>query len=320
MIERVLLVVNSASGTGCAPSLPAELVRGLRTSAGRLRELELALVRDHLAARLAAASFLKQGAGAESAVVAAGGGGTLRAAVEGVLDADAGSRTRVGALRMGSGNVIARRLGVAREPLAGISQVGAAIRLERAVARPVIRCAFGTAGAGRDVRHAVVMCGLGQWGRTSGDLARWHRRLAGARVAAAIVTGLERLNHLEYAAAAGGRLVEAAMRPSSCERVEVAFGGATERFRLLAGTVMTAPIGGIPFDPRVAPGEVAAAALLVPRGGMPRRFRLGLGQSLHIRLLDRQAVEFFLDEDPEDAHREISLAVAGSISFLEVAA
>src|SRR5438270_14012995 len=107
MIERALLIVNSASGTGCAPSLPGELMRGLGDSAGQLRELEVALVRDHPAARLAAASFL-EASGRSATVIVAGGGGTLRAAVEGVFDAGAEGRALIGALRMGSGNVVAR--------------------------------------------------------------------------------------------------------------------------------------------------------------------------------------------------------------------
>jgi len=319
VVDRVLLIVNSASGTGFAPSLPGELMRGLRESAGPLRELEVALVRDHPAARLAAASFL-EASDAPAAVIAGGGGGTLRAAVEGVMDAGADCGTRIGALRMGSGNVIARRLGVAREPLIGIHQLGAAIRFGSDALRPIIRCEFGAGDGAVDVRHAVVMCGLGQWGRTSGDLARWHRRVARGRSAAAAIVGLERANHLEYVAAAGGRLLEAAVWPSACERVEVTFGGGAERYRLLAGTVMTAPIGGIPFDPQIERGEAAAGALMVPRGGRPRRFRLSPAETLRIRLVDRRAVEFFLDEDPEIAHGEISLSVAGNLSFLEVAA
>lgn len=319
MIERVLLIVNSASGTGTAPSLAAGLMRDLRDSCGPVRELEVALVRDHPAARLATATFL-DGSDPPAAVIAGGGGGTLRAAVEGVFDAQAHCRTLVGGLRMGSGNVLARQLGVARDPRVGIHQLGAAIRAGRSSRRAVIRCRFGTDSGDDDVRHAVVMCGLGQWGRTSGDLARWHRRFAGGRAAAAALAGLERVNHLEYFAAASSRLVEAAVWPAACERVEVAHGETLERYRLLAGTVMTTRIGGIPFDPQIEAGEVAAGVLLMPRGGRPRRFRLSPGRPLHIRLVDRRAVEFFLDEDPEVAHHELCLEIADTISFLEVAA
>jgi hypothetical protein len=240
--------------------------------------------------------------------------------VEGVCDR-AGSelpgpeRTLVGALRMGSGNVVARRLGIARDPLEAVRELGAAIREDRSIRCSVIRARIGT-DSGEDVRHAVTMCGLGQWGRCSGDLARWHRRLPRGRAAAAVVPCLERLNHLEYACAASTRLVEAAVRPAACERVEVEHRGRREAFRLLAGAVMSFRIGGIPFDPKVAAGEAAAGALLIPRGGFPRRFRLEVGEALRIQLLDRESVEFFLDEDPEVARGSITIEIAGTLSFL----
>src|SRR5690242_20850313 len=52
------------------------------------------------------------------------GGGTLRAVVEGACDGSAGlpciDRLRIGALRMGSGNVVARQLGMPVDPIAGM--------------------------------------------------------------------------------------------------------------------------------------------------------------------------------------------------------
>ena len=315
MIERVLLIVNSASGTGCAAGLPAELLAGLHESCPGLREVELAIVCRHPDAREAAAEFAA-GSDGTPAVIAGGGGGTLRAAVEGVIDAGVGETAVLGALRMGSGNVLAKRLGIARDPLTGIRQLGCAVAAERTVAQPVIRCRFGTTHGAEDVRHATLMCGLGQWGRCSGDLARWHRALERGRRVIAAVGSLERLTPIEYMAAAGGRLLEATVRPSACELVDVTYGGDSERYRLLAGTAMTVRIGGIPFDPRVEPGAAAVRALLVPRGGRPRRFRLTPGGPVELTLADRDSVEFFLDEDPEIAHGRIVLDVAARISFL----
>ena len=49
---------------------------------------------------------------------------------------------------------------------------------------------------------------------------------------------------------------------------------------------------------------------------MLRTWRLSAGESLHVKLLDRESVEFFLDEDPEQAYREITLEVAGTLAFL----
>ena len=315
VIERLLLVVNSASGSGLSRALPGALLGGLRDECPGVRELEVAMVREHPAARQATASFLRASA-SPAAVIAGGGGGTLRAAVEGVYDAGAAGRVVAGALRMGSGNVLARRLGIDRDPLDGARQLGRAIRAARTQRLPVIRCRFGTASGPDDVRHAVVMCGLGQWGRCSGDLARWHRLAPFSRAAFAAAAGIERVNHVEYIAAAGGRLLEAAVRPESCERVEVSWGGRAETYRLLAGAAMTVPISGIPFDPQVTEGDAEAGVLLVSRDWRLRRFRLTPHSALTISLLDREAVEFFLDEDPEVAHGEISLDVAGTLPFL----
>lgn len=320
MVRRILLIVNRSSGTGCSPSLVGALMDELRQAGGRPEEREVALVEDHAGARLAARSFL----GASSlpgAVIVGGGGGTLRAAVEGICDGAAGAlpgarQVRLGALRMGSGNVVARRLGVAIEPVEGMRQLVQSLSAGRTTPCAVIRCRFGTAAGGEDVRHAVTMCGLGQFGRTSGDLARWHRRLAEPRRAMASVVGLERLNTLEYAASAAGRLAATAVHPASAERVEVTLGGRRERFRLMAGAVMNFGIGAIPFDPRVTMGEPAAGVLLLPRAGRLRTWRLAAGESLRVTLLDRESVEFFLDEDPERAHRHITVEVAGTLAFL----
>jgi hypothetical protein len=304
---RVLLIVNSESGTGCAQGLPAALAQELRRSDATPGDLELAVVRDHPTARELAAEFAADSQCA-GAVIAAGGGGTLRAAVEGVFDACAADRVVMGALRMGSGNVLARRLGIAREPLAGIRQLGTALASGSTQCRPVLRCELGTRDGRVDVRHAVVMLGLGQWGRCAGDLARWHRRAGSARAALARVGGIERVNHLEYAVAAGARLLESAVRPGACELVDVTRAGATERFRLLAGVALTTPIAGLPTKPGV---------VLVPRGGRPRRSELPSPDPLRIALLDRGSVEVFLDEDPEVAHGSISIELARTILFLE---
>jgi hypothetical protein len=160
------------------------------------------------------------------------------------------------------------------------------------------------------------MCGLGHWGRCSGDLARWHRRARRARDLLGGVAGLERVTQLEYVVAAGLRLAHATVWPAGCERVELTFAGRTERFRLLAGAVLAGRVAGLPFDPRIGEAEVAAGALIVPVAGRPRRLRLSSDGAMHLRLLDRRAVEFFLDEDPEIAFDEVTIDVAGALAFL----
>jgi hypothetical protein len=319
MVERVLLLVNRRSGTGHGPALAVQLSHQLR-EAGSGAEVDVELVDDHPAARRVTRSFVAASP-RPAALIVAGGGGTLRAVVEGVCD-DAGpvlpdaSRIRLAALRMGSGNVVARRLGVALDALEGMHGIAASLRGGRTTACSVIRCRFGTATGAEDVRYAVTMCGLGQFGRSPGDLARWHRRFEKPRRALAPLVGIERLNNVEYILSAGGRMFAATLCPPLCERLEVTIRGHKERFRLLAGAVMNLPVNGMPFGAGVGMEEAAVGVRLLPWGGRLRAWRLGLGERLDLTLLDRKSIEFFLDEDPELAFGSLSLEVAGTLAFV----
>ena len=319
MVERLLLLVNRSSGTGHRAALVDQLANELRQVAGPVADLDVEVVDDHPTARRVARWFVASSP-RPAALIVAGGGGTLRAAVEGVCD-DAGrvlpgaGRIRLGALRMGSGNVVARRLGVARDSLEGIHGIAASLRADRTTACSVIRCRFGTATGTEEVRYAVTMCGLGQLGRTPGDLARWHRRLETPRRAIAPLVGIERLNRVEYMLSAGGRMLASTIYPPRCERVEVTVRGHSERFRLLAGAVMNFRISGMP-DAGVGIDEAAVGVQLLPWGGRLRAWRLGFGEKLGVTLLDRNSIEFFLDEDPEFAFGSLSLEVAGKLAFI----
>jgi hypothetical protein len=320
MVNRVLMLVNRSAGTGSRPGLVEDLLAELRRTVGRPEELEAEVVDDHPAARLATKHFL-DASPLPAVVIVGGGGGTLRAAVEGVCDSGAGrmpaaDRVRLAALRLGSGNVVARRFGVPADPMAAVREIATSLDSGRTAPCAVMRCRFGTKAGAQDVRHAVTMCGLGQFGRTPGDLVRWHRMLARSRHALVSAVGIERLNNLEYMASAGGRLLGAALYPPACERVEVKIGGRTERYRLLAGAVMNFGISAVPIDPGVGIGEAAAGVTLLPWMGRPRARHLRAGESLAITLLDRDSVEFFLDEDPERAFGRLTIEVAGTVAFV----
>jgi Diacylglycerol kinase catalytic domain len=320
MAERVLLLFNRASGTGHSKPLFSGLEKAFRDGAGGGCEISTATLQSHPAARRLTREFLCASDGG-SVVIAGGGGGTLRAVVEGICDDSPSSlpgrdRVRVGALRLGSGNVVAKRLGVPLDPIQGAHALGASMRSGRTASCAVLRCRFGTADGADDVRHAVTMCGLGQFGRTPGDLVRWHHFLGRRRQLLVRAAGIERVNDVEYAVASAGRFAASLAFPRLCEKVEVSLNGRRRTLRLLAGVVMNLPIRGIPFDPGVDIGDAAAGVRLLPVPGLPISARLDRRHSLRLRLLDRDSVEFFLDEDPERAYRELTVEVAGTLAFL----
>jgi Diacylglycerol kinase catalytic domain len=307
----VLLILNSASGTGHPAALADQLTTALQSGYGSPLEIQTIVVDDHPGA-LGAVTAPRP-----SLLVAAGGGGTLRAIVEGVLDAfptDAPGPdvVRLSALRMGSGNVVARRLGIPRDPLVAARQVGEG--LAQNVTRPVavLRCTHGLPGGGTAVRHAVTMCGLGQWGLVPGDLARWRALHAQGRKRAASWVGLERVNGLEYVIFGGARMLAGTVSRSRCEMVEI---DGARQIRLLAAVALNLPLPPLP-DPGVALGDEAIGVTVVPRFSRPFTRRLEAGDSFGLRLLDRESVEFFLDEDPERATGWLRLDVAGVLGFV----
>jgi hypothetical protein len=101
--------------------------------------------------------------------------------------------------------------------------------------------------------------------------------------------------------------------------------------RLLAGVAMNFPFKAFPVDPGVRAEDEALSLHLIPYTGRlstlllvlaPRRLQGALririeGQErVEIRLLDRNAAEFFLDEDPMTFHGRLTLQVAGSLAFV----
>lgn len=316
MSRSALLILNRASGTGHSALLAGELVKALVSGSGSTVEVDVAIVDGHPEARSAAAHF----AGAASRpglIVAAGGGGTLRGVVEGVMDAfpsapPSAEVIRLAALRMGSGNVVARRLGIPIDPVQAAREVGEALASETTQLCGVLRCTHGLPGGGVAVRHAVTMCGLGEWGRVPGDIARWRERHATGRRRAASWVGLERVNGLEYMAFGAGRMLAGTVAASRCELVEVDGG---RRMRLLAAVALNLPLPPLP-NPGVEMGDEAAGLIVVPRLGRPFRRRLEAGDAFALRFLDRDSIEFFLDEDPERATGWLKLEVAGALAFV----
>ena len=179
------------------------------------------------------------------------------------------------------------------------------------------------------IHHAVTLGGLGQFGRVPSDLERWHARFPNIHKSAARF-GIEKFTNVEYGVTLLIRSISCILAPDSAETVEVEFQDQKERFRLLSGVVMNFPLAALPFNPGVSVEDEALSVYLVPfRGRLsplcqlvaPKRLfthhiRIEKNQRLEIRFVDRDCVEFFLDEDPVTTYRRLSLSVAGSIAFV----
>lgn len=336
-VQRALLIINRAAGTGQTEVVTERLPFLFEQALSGLSEVETELVSTHSAARALTARFARQSE-EPAVIIAGGGGGTLRAVIEGVCDGNdfltlsGPPRVRVGALRLGSGNVLAKQFGVPREPFAALEGLLHSLKSDRTVRCCVMRCEVLNAAGASEVHHAVTLGGFGQFGRIPSDLARWHARFPAVHRWAARLFGIEAFTNIEYVLALLIRSIGCVLFPRSTETIELCYAEQRERFRLLSGVMMNFPIKALPFTPGVRVEDEAVSIYLVRQNGRfsslrqifaPQRMlphtrciTLEKEQSLEIRLVDRSCTEFFLDEDPVTSFGRIKLGVAGAVAFV----
>ena len=337
IIKRILFIVNRASATGHNEAVVERLHSILENSLGHEMELQIKVVDEHAQAKEHTQSFLSI-SDTPALVISGAGGGTLRAIIEGICKGtEAGKlpqkdRVRIAMLRMGSGNIVAKQFGVPLDSEVALRGIIANLKSDRVAPCCIMRCEIGGEGDQPEVCYATAMAGFGQFGRSSGDLARWHRRLPVLRKLIAKFIGIERLNTIEYGLSMLIRLTWCALWPNAAELIQVRIGERTERMRLLVGVVMNFPLKQLPFKPGVQVEEEALSLNLAPHPGrwtllfsllflgrLARKalqFRIGATDRVEIRLLNRDAVEFFLDEDPAVLRKKVTIQVAGTLAFV----
>lgn len=319
-VKRALLIINRKAGTGQGDAVADKLTSIFRQSLDQLSNVKVELVSNHADVRARAAEFISA-CQAPALVVVGGGGGTLRATIEGICDARVSEHlpqhVRLAALRLGSGNVVAKQLGVPREPTVALNGLLINLKAGRTVPCCVIRCETWTKSGEGVVHHGVTMGGLGQFGRIPSDLARWHARFPRFRKTAARF-GIEKYTNVQYAVAFLIRAISCMLIRDRAEMIEIQLQNQTERFRLLSGVLLNFPIKVIPFKPDVRIEDEALSVFLIANRLIPhtRRIRIEKKQRFAIRFVDRECVEFFLDEDPVTTHGQVSFGVAGSIGFV----
>ena len=336
IVERVLLVVNRSSATGHGDATVNRLRSTLDEALGRKIELQVEVVDDHPQAREQTEAFLAI-SDAPALVIAGGGSGTIRAVIEGVcVGSEPGHLpgrecVRIAALRMGSGNPVARQFGVPCAPEEALKGILVNLHEDRTAPCCVIRCEVDKIDSPTDIHYGVTMIGLGQFGRSPGDLMRWHHRLPLLRRLMARLLGIERLNNMEYGLSLLIRFAWCALQPNAVEVIEVHMGEHIQSMPLLAGVVMNFPFKPLPFEPGMRiedaalslnfvsyPGRWASFFLLFsPRRVVRNALQTRITESDCVEIRSNQgAVEFFIDEDPVVFHRSVRIRVAGTLAFI----
>lgn len=325
-VEQVCLVVHARAGMGDHAAVMRTMVRTLRADLGRRIRVRLAMAESHAEVMARVRSLVRAATG-PTLLVAGGGSGTLRCVVEGA-EAERGPSVPqmvFSALRLGSGNVVARRAGMPQDPASAAHALAQGISNGVITQLPLMRVGTQDPRGCLVERTATTLVGLGQLGRVPRDLVRWRGRLPTFHAAAAAAFGLETVNQAQYHAGFAWRLMW--VRHAALECVEVQVGTQVRRGRLLAGAFMNAPVPGLPV-PNLQPGQTALCIAMDEAGGnrasrLPWRVAqrahamvVPPGGSATVTLLDRGCATAFIDEDPFVFHRALTLAATHSVGWI----
>ncbi|HCE05010.1 MAG TPA: hypothetical protein DEQ62_01615 [Verrucomicrobiales bacterium] len=327
---NILLAINAAAGTGNTLALGRNLAEILRKRLGHEYHVKLHRAEGHEAIRNSAWAFARRHP-EDAVIIAGGGGGTLRAVIEGVGIEKPIKNLRLGALRMGSGNVIARQLGVANDPVEGVEELAAQL-LRKAVAQCcVIGCDLLNDNKPTRTVYGATLGGFGLFGRVPQALEEYHADHPKLHRFTAKSVGIERLTNVEYGLCLAGLCSRAAWNPQTLPEIEVKQGNHTESFRMLAGALMNFPLGALPFQPGLKVEDLALSLHLIPYHSrlqalslVPRAkalakeariFRITDDTPVTLRVVNGERMPFFIDEDPLEA-AQLTLRVAGSLPFI----
>lgn len=336
-VKRVLLVINRSSATGHSVTTVDRLRHILDSALGGEIDLQVKVVDEHPEARELAGSFLSASS-APGFIIVGGGGGTLRAVIEGICSGTkpgnlpGPERIRISQLRMGSGNIVARQFGIPRDPERALKGIAVNLRENRIAPCCIMRIEANKRDSPPDIYYAAAMAGFGQFGRSPGDLARWHQRLPAVRRLIAKLAGIEKLNNMEYFLSVLCRFSWCSLHPGAAEVIEVNARDCTRTMRLLAGVVINFPFKQLPFKPEIRAEDAASSLHFIPYPGRLATFfwmpliRCLAGNALQItianldtvevRLVNRNSAEYFLDEDPHVFYQRVKIGVAGTLAFV----
>ena len=249
-VQSVLLIVNRPAGTGRSAADLDQLRLAFETCFAAIPRRVFQVADGHADVLRLTREFLSTQPGPH-ALLAGGGGGTTRAVINGLLSACAPgtpalAAVRVGVLRLGSGNLMARRLGMPADPSAGLRVLAEGLCAGQVQPGWAYRCTLHLPDGSRQVEHGLALGSLGQFARVPAAVERWKQAHLGLVRWATRLVPLEVITNVQYGLFSLGRAAAVVLRPSRAEQIEIRQAGRSERLRLLAGVLLKFDLPQIP--------------------------------------------------------------------------
>lgn len=340
-MKRMLAIINKRVGVGYGPSILDDLGRKVTDLFSQNFQVTFQCTGDHHKIEKITHDFLMAST-SPTIIFAGGGGGTLSAVINGICTSFAGpnlpdqSRILIGALRMGSGNVLARHFGAPIDPFHGLELFAKALDKNSITPCCIGKYQFENSQGSELVRYAATLAGFGFFGRVPGMLSCFHSNHDGLYRLLVRIIGIEKMTSIEYTGSLLIQGIQCLFGIRNPDDVQLIISGEQQEisFKLLAGAVMNFPINSLPFNVTVAISDEELEVFLLPfktKGRLMRylihpsimkrdllKIALTSGCSLKIFKHDQSPVEFFLDEDTFFFQKQLSVSPAGVLNFISL--
>ena len=240
---------------------------------------------------------------------------------------------RVGVLRLGSGNLIAKRLGMPADPLAGLRVLAEGLVAGRVQPGWAYRCTFHLPDGGQWLEHGLALGSLGQFAHVPAEVERWKQSHLGLVRWATRFVPLEAITNIQYGLFSLGRAADVVLRPGQAEWIEVRQAGHSERLRLLAGVLLKFELPQIPVRASCQFGAPRLTLGLLPLDsrrqllgalwhwrdldGRMRKYAITPEAPLEMRYLGPETATVALDEDTiTTAAQRLTWEVVGPLNFI----
>ena len=340
-MKRLLAIINSRAGVGYGPSFLDDLRRKVTDLFSRNFQVTFQCAGDHQKIEKITHDFLMADT-SPAIILVGGGGGTLSAVINGVCTSYTGSKLPdqsqilIGALRMGSGNVLARHFGAPADPFHGLELFAKALEKNSITPCCIGKYEFIASEGDKCIRYAATLAGFGLFGKVPGMLSRFHSNHDRLYRLLVRFFGIEKMTSIEYAGSLLIQGIQCLFGIRNPDDVQLVIPGEQWEisFKLIAGAVMNFPVKSLPFDVTANVSDEEIQVFFLPlkiKGSIIQylmrpstikrdliKISLTSGCSLQIFKHEQSPVEFFLDEDTFFFQKQLTVSPIGLLSFIRL--
>jgi hypothetical protein len=329
LLASALCIINRASGTGRTPADLEHLRETFEAEFAAIPHRAFVVTAGHAEVTAQTRAFLTASP-APHFLLAGGGGGTTRALVQGLMEAaEAGeiqlAQVRVGCLRLGSGNVVAKYLGVPADHLTGLRQVAHSLLAGHTLSLCIYRCTFlPQAGHPSAPLYGLTLGLVGPLARIPSEVEGWKNTHPARVRQITRWLSLEKLTLAQYGLLGLHYTLQCLLQQRRAERVGITAGDRMASFRLLAGLLLNFDIPALPFKSNCQIGELRLGLHCLPLS--PRHwfnpalthYEITPTAPLTLAFPEGAAV-VALDEDTYPAPAALRLEAAACLNFVPAA-